>query len=71
VLSRIRKAKSEAKVGMRTEVESATIAADAAGRTRIESAQRDLAAAGRIQALAWVAADALDVVDVTLAPPPQ
>ena len=71
VLSRVRKAKSEAKVGMRTEVESATIAADAAGRARIESAQRDLTAAGRIHALTWVAADPLDVVDVTLAPPPS
>ena len=68
VLSRIRKAKSEAKVGMRTEVASASIAADPAARERISSADRDLRAAGRIQSLQWVPGDTIDVSDVELVP---
>ena len=51
VLSGIRKAKSEAKVGMRTEVRTAEIAGPTTSLAKVRAAQGDLAAAGRIAKL--------------------
>lgn len=51
VLSGVRKAKSEAKVGMRTEVRSALVRGPQEALDRVRSGQRDLCAAGRIQDL--------------------
>ncbi len=51
VLSGVRKAKSEAKVGMRTEVRSAEIAGPTTSLAKVRAAQGDLVAAGRIAKL--------------------
>ena len=69
VLGGVRKAKSEAKVGMRTEVETVTVSAPDAARDRVASASADLVAAGRIAEITWASADTLTVTDVRLAPP--
>ena len=47
-LAAVRKAKSEAKVGMRTEVTAMTIAAPEGVLAQIRSAEPDLRAAGRV-----------------------
>ncbi len=68
-LSLVRKAKSEAKVSMRTEVTSAVISGPAAVIARLEGCARDLKGAGRIQSLELVVTDASEITaDVTLAP---
>ena len=51
VLSGIRKAKSEAKVGMRTEVRTAEIVGPETSLAKVRAAQGDLVAAGRITKL--------------------
>jgi valyl-tRNA synthetase len=51
VLSQVRKAKSEAKTSMRTEVDRAVVSAPAATIERLRAASDDLCAAGRITAL--------------------
>ena len=67
VLSGIRKAKSEAKVGMRTPVSVAEVAGPAAALERVGSAQRDLCAAGRLADLRLVDSSAvLEVRSVDL-----
>ncbi len=67
VLSGIRKAKSEAKVGMRTPVSVAEVAGPAAALERVGSAQRDLCAAGRLADLRLVdSSAALEVRSVDL-----
>mgnify|MGYP001048048925 CR=1 FL=1 len=47
-LSQVRKAKSDAKVGMRSEITSATLVAPAATAERVRVAEADLRAAGRL-----------------------
>ena len=66
-LSAIRKAKSDAKVSMRADVEAAVITGDADVLGRIEEAGADLAAAGRVAAVTYVPAGGPLRVEVTLA----
>jgi len=76
-LAGVRKAKSEAKVSMRTEVVTATVAVPAGLVTAVEAAAADLAAAGKVRDLRVVAAaeggpagaDGVTVTDVELVPP--
>ncbi|MFN8125554.1 MAG: valine--tRNA ligase [Candidatus Nanopelagicales bacterium] len=71
VLSRLRKAKSEAKVGMRTEVVTATVSGPEDSVARIMSAATDLTAAGRLQTLVTDFDPELTVSGIELAPPAQ
>ncbi len=64
----IRKAKSDAKVSMKADVSSATLAAGPAELAKLELLAGDLRAVGRIAALALVAGDELALTDVVLAP---
>ncbi len=66
-LSAIRKAKSDAKVSMRADVEAAVITGDADALGRIEEAGADLAAAGRVAHVTYVPAGGPLRVEVTLA----
>jgi valyl-tRNA synthetase len=52
-LSQVRKAKSEAKVSMRTDVTSAVVHADNDAAALLQSAADDLRSAGRIKELAF------------------
>jgi valyl-tRNA synthetase len=67
-LAGIRRAKSEAKVGMRADVVSALLTGPAEALDRIRQATGDLTAAGRIAALDYQPADSFRVRDVILAP---
>ena len=53
VLSSVRRAKSEAKVSMKAEIESLTVSAPAATIARLQTASGDLSAVGRIKTLKW------------------
>ncbi|MEO3938474.1 valine--tRNA ligase [Dermatophilaceae bacterium Soc4.6] len=68
-LAGVRKAKSEAKVGMRAEISSMVLAGPEATLDRVRAAASDLAAAGHITALTYAAADTLEVRDATIVPP--
>ena len=68
-LAAVRKVKSEAKVGMRTEIASLTLALPEAMTATVQACEADLRAAGRIQALSYAAADAVEVRDAVLTPP--
>ena len=70
-LAGVRKAKSDAKVSMRADVESATVTAPAEQVPLVEAARTDLAEAGRIAALTVVAGEGPLAVDVVLAPPAE
>jgi valyl-tRNA synthetase len=66
-LSRVRKAKSEAKVSMRTDVATVVVSADNDAVALLESASDDLRSAGRISDLRFeTAADGALAVHVTL-----
>ncbi|HEX6450266.1 MAG TPA: valine--tRNA ligase [Trebonia sp.] len=65
VIAAVRKAKSEAKLSMRTEVAAVKVAAPAATLERVQAAEDDLRAAGRITKIERDAADELRV-SVTL-----
>src|SRR5450631_4312648 len=67
-LAGIRRAKSEAKVGMRADVRSAVVTGRPATLARIRLAVGDLSAAGHIAALDYEPGDAFSVHDVVLAP---
>ncbi len=71
-LAGVRRAKSDAKVGMRAEVASLVLAADPAAAAALQSVEGDLRAAGRIRDLSYaeggVPGTGLDVRDVVLAP---
>jgi valyl-tRNA synthetase len=66
-LAGVRKAKSDAKVSMRADVESATVTAPAEQVPLVEAARTDLTEAGRIAALTVVAGAGPLAVDVVLA----
>ncbi|WNV76938.1 valine--tRNA ligase [Geodermatophilus sp. DSM 44513] len=66
-LAGVRKAKSDAKVSMRADVESATVTAPAGQVALVETARGDLAEAGRIASLTVVAGEGPLTVDVVLA----
>jgi valyl-tRNA synthetase len=67
-LAGVRRAKSEAKVGMRADVESAVLTGPPATLARIRLAAGDLSAAGRIAVLDYEPADTFAVTNVVLAP---
>ena len=66
VLSGIRKAKSEAKVSMRTDVTQTRITGSADVLARVSAASGDLSAAGRLLELTMTTADSPLAVSVTL-----
>jgi valyl-tRNA synthetase len=57
VLGALRKAKSEAKTSMRTEVRSATVTGPAEGLDRVRLAAADLQATGRVGELTFAPSD--------------
>jgi valyl-tRNA synthetase len=67
-LAGVRRAKSEAKVGMRADVQSAVLTGPPAALARVRLAEGDLTAAGRIAALDYQPGDTFAVTDVVLAP---
>jgi valyl-tRNA synthetase len=67
-LAGVRRVKSEAKVGMRADVQSAVLTGPPAVLSRIRLAAGDLSAAGRIAALDYLPGDTFSVHDVVLAP---
>ncbi|ANS78498.1 Valyl-tRNA synthetase [Serinicoccus hydrothermalis] len=70
-LAGLRRAKSEAKVKMRTEISAATIAGPASELDQVRSALSDLRAAGKVVGeVAFVDADTLRVGDVALVEDP-
>ena len=68
VLGAIRKAKSDAKVGMRAEVTSATVAGPEDALARVRAGEDDLRAAGRVETLEYAEAETVMVRDAVLAP---
>jgi valyl-tRNA synthetase len=70
-LAGVRKAKSDAKVSMRADVETATVTAPAAQAPLVEAARADLVDAGRIAELSIVAGGSPLSVAVVLAPPAE
>ncbi len=67
-LAAVRKVKSEAKVGMRAELASMTLAGTDVLVAAVKAAEADLRAAGRITTLAYAGADTTEVRDAVLAP---
>ncbi len=67
-LAAVRKVKSEAKVGMRAELQSMTLAGTDTLVAAVRAAEADLRAAGRITTLTYAGADATEVRDPVLAP---
>ena len=70
-LAGVRKAKSDAKVSMRADVESATVTAPAAQVPLVQAAAADLVDAGRIATLAVEEGEGPLTVDVVLAEIPD
>ena len=66
-LAGVRKAKSQAKVGMKADVQSAVLSGPSATLDQIRFAAGDLIAAGRIAALDYQPAETFAVRDVVLA----
>ncbi|WP_446664363.1 valine--tRNA ligase [Flexivirga sp. B27] len=70
-LAGIRKAKSDAKLGMRAEVTALTLAAPADLQELVRASEGDLRAAGKVSgSLAYAEGDSLEVRDAQLVPPP-
>ena len=67
-LAAVRKLKSEAKMGMRAEVASMTLAVPAEVGERVLLAEPDLRAAGRITAMTYAVSDTVEVRDAHLVP---
>ncbi len=67
VLSSVRRAKSEAKVSMKAEIESLTVGAPAATIARLQTAAGDLNAVGRIKTVTWSNAEGPIETTATLA----
>jgi valyl-tRNA synthetase len=70
-LAGVRKAKSDAKVSMRADVETATVIAPEAQVAALEAARSDLTDAGRIAELSVLAGEGPLTVQVVLAPVPE
>ena len=65
----MRKAKSDAKVGMRSEITSATLVAPAETAERVRAGEADLRAAGRLTgSFDYVEGDEVTLRDVELIP---
>ena len=70
-LAGVRKAKSDAKLGMRATVTAMTLAAPTAAQDLVRAAEADLRAAGKVTgSLDYADADEIQVRDVELVPPP-
>ena len=69
-LAGIRKAKSDAKLGMRAQVTAMTLAAPASVQDLVRAAEADLRAAGKVTDLTYADGQVLEVRDVELVPPP-
>ena len=72
-LAGIRKAKSEAKVGMRAEITGMTLVGSETQLDRVRTAEGDLRAAGRVTGLTYAVEEpsgALAVKDAVIVPPP-
>ncbi|KYH45500.1 valine--tRNA ligase [Branchiibius sp. NY16-3462-2] len=69
-LAGIRKAKSDAKLGMRAQVTAMTLAAPATTQDLVRAAEADLRAAGKVTDLTYADGQVLEVRDVELVPPP-
>ncbi|XAS77853.1 valine--tRNA ligase [Dermatophilaceae bacterium Sec6.4] len=69
-LAGVRRAKSDAKLGMRAQVTEMTLTAPADVLELIRSGESDLRAAGKINGMTYSEGSALAVTDVTLVPPP-
>lgn len=69
-LAGIRKAKSDAKLGMRAQVTAMTLAAPASVQDLVRAAEADLRAAGKVTDLTYAEGQVLEVRDVELVPPP-
>jgi valyl-tRNA synthetase len=67
-LAAVRKVKSEAKMGMRAEVASMTLAVPSEVGERVLLAEADLRAAGRITAMTYAVSDSVEVRDAQLIP---
>jgi valyl-tRNA synthetase len=67
VLSQVRKAKSEAKVSMRADIDTAVVSGPTAAVQRVLLAAGDLRGAGRIASLTAVEGSDALAVEVTLA----
>ena len=67
-LAAVRKTKSEAKVGMRAEIPSMTLAGPASVLDAVRAAEGDLRATGRIGILTYAVSEAIEVRDATLVP---
>jgi valyl-tRNA synthetase len=67
-LAAVRKAKSDAKASMRTEVTSATVSGAAAYLELVRAAEGDLVGAGRIASVSYRETDDAPTVEVVLAP---
>jgi valyl-tRNA synthetase len=67
-LAAVRKAKSDAKVSMRTEVTSATVSGPTTYLDLVRAAEGDLVGAGRIATVAYAESDQQPSVEVVLAP---
>jgi valyl-tRNA synthetase len=67
-LAGVRKVKSEAKVGMKSEITSMVLAAPSAQVEQVRGAEADLAATGHVTAISYAEADQLEVRDVQLVP---
>ncbi len=67
VLSSVRRAKSEAKVSMKAEIESLTVSAPAATIKRLQTAAGDLNAVGRIKTVTWTESEGSIETKATLA----
>ena len=63
----VRRAKTDAKVSQKTQVQSVTIAGPGEVLSRIEQASGDLAAVGRIGSLEFVAGDELEIRELQFA----
>ncbi|MEO8828944.1 valine--tRNA ligase [Lapillicoccus sp.] len=71
-LAGVRKAKSDAKVGMRAEITAMTLVGPASQLDRVRMAEPDLRAAGRIQAMEYAVDDSLPTLtvrDAQIVPP--
>jgi valyl-tRNA synthetase len=67
VLSSVRRAKSEAKVSMKAEIEYLTVSAPASTIARLQTAVGDLNAVGRIKTVTWAESDGPIETTATLA----
>ncbi|AKU19082.1 valine--tRNA ligase [Luteipulveratus mongoliensis] len=69
-LAGVRKAKSDAKLGMRAEVTAMTLTGPAAALDHVRASEGDLRAAGKVTGLSYADGETITVADVELVPPP-